>query len=150
MISFVKEGLKDLSISREKLKWGIPMPGVEGQVFYVWFDALASYLSGVGYGHGGTKEKKFADCWPADVHLVGKEILRFHAVYWPAFLMAAKLPLPKVIFAHGWLLFEQDKMSKSKGNIVSADPLVDAVGIDGLRYYLMPGYCLRPGFQFFL
>ena len=137
VISFVKEGLKDLSISREKLKWGIPMPGVEGQVFYVWFDALASYLSGVGYGHGGREEKKFADCWPADVHLVGKEILRFHAVYWPAFLMAAKLPLPKVIFAHGWLLFERDKMSKSKGNIVSADPLVEAVGMDGLRYYLM-------------
>ena len=137
VISFVKEGLRDLSISREKLKWGIPMPGVEGQVFYVWFDALTSYLSGVGYGHPGTGEEKFADCWPADLHLVGKEILRFHAVYWPAFLMAAKLPLPKAIFAHGWLIFEQDKMSKSKGNIVKADPLVAAVGIDGLRYYLM-------------
>ncbi len=137
VISFVKEGLKDLSISREKLKWGIPMPGEEGQVFYVWFDALISYLCGVGYGQGKIDEKKFKNSWPADVHLVGKEILRFHAVYWPAFLMAAKLPLPKTIFAHGWLLFEQDKMSKSKGNIVSADPVVNIVGVDGLRYYLM-------------
>ena len=137
VISFVKEGLKDLSISREKLKWGIPMPGEEGQVFYVWFDALISYLCGIGYGQGKMDEKKFEDCWPADIHLIGKEILRFHAVYWPAFLMAAKLPLPKTIFAHGWLLFEQDKMSKSKGNIVSADPVVNVVGIDGLRYYLM-------------
>ncbi len=137
VVRFVEEGLKDLSISRKNLKWGIPFPLETDQVFYVWFDALTSYLSGVGYGKGPEEEKFFRKCWPADVHLVGKEILRFHAVYWPAFLMAAGLPLPKKIYAHGWLLFEQDKMSKSKGNVVRAEPLAEAVGIDGLRYYLM-------------
>ena len=137
VVRFVEEGLKDLSISRKSVKWGIPMPGGEGHVFYVWFDALTSYLSGIGYGGAGDESQRFERCWPADIHLVGKEILRFHAVYWPAFLMAAGLPLPRVILAHGWLLFEQDKMSKSKGNIVRAETLTAAVGNDGLRYYLM-------------
>ena len=137
VVRFVEDGLKDLSISRKNIKWGIPMPGGEGHVFYVWFDALTSYLSGIGYGDAKDKSKRFEQYWPADVHLVGKEILRFHAVYWPAYLMAAGLPLPRVIFAHGWLLFDQEKMSKSKGNIVCAETLTDTVGNDGLRYYLM-------------
>jgi methionyl-tRNA synthetase len=125
--SFVEQGLKDLSISRSNLKWGIPLP-VEGHhVFYVWFDALIGYMSAV----SGT------DLWPADLHLIGKEILRFHAIFWPAFLMAADLPLPKRVFAHGWLLFENDKMSKSRGNIVRAEPIRQVVGFDGLRYFLL-------------
>jgi len=126
VISFVKQGLQDLSISRTSLKWGIPLP-VEGKhVFYVWFDALIGYLSAV----------RDTGLWPADLHLVGKEIVRFHAVFWPAFLMAADLPLPKSVFAHGWLLFENDKMSKSRGNIVRTDPIREVVGIEALRYYL--------------
>ncbi len=127
VISFVKQGLNDLSISRTSIKWGIPVP-VEGKhVFYVWFDALTTYLSAV----------RDTGLWPADLHLIGKEIVRFHAIYWPAFLMAADLPLPKHIFAHGWLLFEQDKMSKSRGNIVRAEPIRKVVGADALRYFLL-------------
>jgi methionyl-tRNA synthetase len=137
VISFVRSGLRDLSISRQNLKWGIPMPTADSHVFYVWFDALTSYLSGIGYAQGGAQEKQFERLWPADLHLVGKEILRFHAVYWPAFLMAASLPLPKLIFAHGWLLFEQDKMSKSRGNIVRPQPIHAVMGIDALRYFLL-------------
>ena len=106
-----RQGLQDLSISRTTIKWGIPLPVEGNHVFYVWFDALIDYMSAV----------KDEDLWPADLHLIGKEILRFHAIFWPAFLMAAGLPLPKRIFAHGWLLFENDKMSKSRGNIVRAD-----------------------------
>ncbi len=127
VISFVKQGLNDLSISRTTLKWGIPLP-VEGKhVFYVWFDALIGYMSAV----------DGEDLWPADLHLIGKEIVRFHAVFWPAFLMAADLPLPKHIFAHGWLLFENDKMSKSRGNIVRAEPIREVMGADALRYFLL-------------
>ena len=127
VLAFVRQGLNDLSISRTTLKWGIPLP-VEGHhVFYVWFDALIGYMSAV----SGT------ELWPADLHLIGKEILRFHAVFWPAFLMAADLPLPKQVFAHGWLLFENDKMSKSRGNIVRAEPIRQVVGFDGLRYFLL-------------
>lgn len=127
VISFVKQGLNDLSISRTTLKWGIPLP-VEGKhVFYVWFDALIGYMSAV----------DGEDLWPADLHLIGKEIVRFHAVFWPAFLMAADLPLPKRIFAHGWLLFENDKMSKSRGNIVRAEPIREVMGADALRYFLL-------------
>ncbi len=127
VISFVRQGLQDLSISRTTLKWGIPLP-VEGHhVFYVWFDALIGYLSAVSE----------TDLWPADLHLVGKEIVRFHAIFWPAFLMAADLPLPGQIFAHGWLLFEQDKMSKSRGNIVRAEPIRRVMGFDALRYFLL-------------
>jgi len=127
VISFVRKGLSDLSISRTTIKWGIPVPGEEGHVFYVWFDALTTYMSAVAG----------EDRWPADLHLIGKEIVRFHAIYWPAFLMAAGLPLPKQVFAHGWLLFEQDKMSKSRGNIVRAEPIRRVMGIDGLRYFLL-------------
>ncbi len=128
VMSFVRAGLNDLSISRTTLKWGIPLP-VEGKhVFYVWFDALIGYMSAV---------DGRADLWPADLHLIGKEIVRFHAVFWPAFLMAADLPLPKRIFAHGWLLFENDKMSKSRGNIVRAEPIRQVMGADALRYFLL-------------
>jgi methionyl-tRNA synthetase len=127
VLAFVRAGLQDLSISRTTIKWGIPVPDEEKHVFYVWFDALTTYMSAV---HG-------EDLWPADLHLIGKEIVRFHAVYWPAFLMAADLPLPKHIFAHGWLLFENDKMSKSRGNIVRATPIQKVMGTDALRYFLM-------------
>src|SRR5579863_1211058 len=127
IIAFVQQGLNDLSITRTNIQWGIPAP-VEGHhVFYVWFDALISYMSAV----------KTGDLWPADVHLIGKDILRFHAVYWPAFLMAADLPLPKKIFAHGWILFEESKMSKSRGNVLHPGPIADVVGTDGLRYFLL-------------
>ncbi len=127
VIAFVKQGLTDLSISRSTIKWGVPVPDDEKHVFYVWFDALTTYMSAV-HGEG---------LWPADLHLIGKEIVRFHAVYWPAFLMAADLPLPKKIFAHGWLLFENDKMSKSRGNIVRATPIHKVLGTDALRYFLL-------------
>ena len=137
VISFVRGGLKDLSISRSKVKWGIPFPADPEHVFYVWFDALTCYMSGIGYAQGGKDEQRWGQLWPADLHLIGKEILRFHAVYWPAFLMAADLPLPKGLYAHGWLLFEQDKMSKSKGNIVKPQPIQQVVGMDGLRYFLL-------------
>ena len=126
-IAFVKQGLQDLSITRTAIKWGIPVPDEPKHVFYVWFDALTTYMSAV-HGEG---------LWPADLHLIGKEIVRFHAVYWPAFLMAADLPLPKKIFGHGWLLFENDKMSKSRGNIVRATPIHRVLGTDALRYFLL-------------
>jgi len=132
VLSFVEGGLKDLSITRTSIRWGIPVPGEEPHVFYVWFDALTAYLSAVG---GPQYEKQ--GYWPADLHLVGKEIIRFHAVYWPAFLMAAMLPLPKQIWAHGWLLMDSSKMSKSKGNVVRPRPIVDVLGMDALRYYLL-------------
>ena len=120
--------LQDLSISRTTIKWGIPLPVEGNHVFYVWFDALIGYMSAV---------KDDPGMWPADLHLIGKEILRFHAVFWPAFLMAAGQPLPKRIFAHGWLLFENDKMSKSRGNMLRAEPIRRVVGVDGLRYFLL-------------
>ena len=144
--SFVEAGLKDVSISRKTIKWGIPWPGDPEHVFYVWYDALTSYMTGIGYAsEDKEKQKRFERFWPADLHMIGKEIIRFHAVYWPAFLMAADLPLPKKIFAHGWLLFEQEKMSKSKGNVAYPEPIVKAfdeltrakVGNDALRYYLL-------------
>src|SRR6202167_26331 len=136
--SFVESGLKDVSISRKTIKWGIPWPGDPEHVFYVWYDALTSYMSGIGYAsESADKREKFERFWPADLHMVGKEITRFHAVYWPAFLMAAELPLPKQIFAHGWLLFEQEKMSKSKGNVAYPEPIVKVLGNDALRYYLL-------------
>src|SRR5579862_6349499 len=135
--SFVEGGLKDLSISRKSIKWGVPWPDDPEHVFYVWYDALTSYMSGIGYGEGESGSVKFQEYWPADLHMIGKEIIRFHAVYWPAFLMAAALPLPKKIFAHGWLLFENDKMSKSRGNIVRATPIHKVLGTDALRYFLL-------------
>jgi methionyl-tRNA synthetase len=134
VISFVRGGLRDLSISRTTLKWGIPWQGDEKHVFYVWSDALTNYITAVGYP---IRKDEFARYWPADVHLVGKEIIRFHAVYWPAFLMAAGLDLPKKIFAHGHLLFQDEKMSKSRGNIQSAQPIVSVLGVDALRYFLL-------------
>ena len=134
VIAFVRGGLRDLSISRTTLKWGIPWPGDEQHVFYVWSDALTSYMTGVGYGDD---PDEFARLWPADLHLIGKEILRFHTVYWPAFLMGAGEPLPKSVFAHGWWLFEQEKMSKSRGNIQLPQPIVRVLGVDALRYFLL-------------
>ncbi|HEX4133212.1 MAG TPA: methionine--tRNA ligase [Bryobacteraceae bacterium] len=124
VLSFVRGGLQDLSISRTTIKWGVPLEGPH--VAYVWFDALIGYISAV----------KDTNLWPADLHLIGKEILRFHAVFWPAFLMAGDIPLPKKIFAHGWLLFENDKMSKSRGNIVRAEPIRQVMGLEALRYFL--------------
>jgi methionyl-tRNA synthetase len=132
IIAFVKQGLKDLSITRTSIKWGIPVPDEPKHVFYVWFDALTTYMSAV-----QADEVHGKPLWPADLHLIGKEIVRFHAIYWPAFLMAAELPLPKRIFAHGWLLFENDKMSKSRGNIVRATPIHKVLGTDALRYFLL-------------
>jgi methionyl-tRNA synthetase len=132
VLSFVEGGLRDLSITRTTVRWGIPVPGEEPHVFYVWFDALTAYLSAV----GGPQYEK-TGYWPADLHLVGKEIIRFHAVYWPAFLMAAGLPLPKQVWAHGWLLMDSAKMSKSLGNVVRPRPIVHVLGMDALRYYLL-------------
>ncbi len=132
VLAFVEGGLRDLSITRTSIRWGIPVPGEEPHVFYVWFDALTAYLSAVG---GPDFERR--GFWPADLHLVGKEIIRFHAVYWPAFLMAAQLPLPKQIWAHGWLLMDSAKMSKSLGNVVRPRPIVHVLGLDALRYYLL-------------
>jgi methionyl-tRNA synthetase len=135
VVAFVQGGLRDLSISRTSFNWGIPVPGDEKHVIYVWMDALANYITALGYGSENCENlNKF---WPADVHLIGKEISRFHCVYWPAFLMAAELPLPKSVVAHGWLLFEQSKMSKSRGNIVRAETVLDVLGADALRYFLL-------------
>ncbi len=135
VMAFVQGGLRDLSISRTSFNWGIPVPGDEKHVIYVWMDALANYITALGYGSEDCAN--FNKYWPADVHLIGKEISRFHCVYWPAFLMAAELPLPKSVVAHGWLLFEQSKMSKSRGNIVRAETVLDVLGADALRYFLL-------------
>src|SRR6202047_2603395 len=137
VVAFVESGLKDVSISRKSIKWGIPWPEDPEHVFYVWYDALTSYMSGIGFAEGDKGSAEFQRYWPPDVHMIGKEIIRFHAVYWPAFLMSAGLPLPKQIFAHGWLLFEQEKMSKSKGNVAYPEPIVKTLGNDALRYYLL-------------
>ena len=138
VISFVRSGLRDLSVSRTTFKWGIPVPGDEKHVIYVWFDALANYLTAIGFGSDDPKDQAKLDrYWPADVHMIGKEIVRFHCVYWPAFLLAADIPLPKSIIAHGWLLFEESKMSKSRGNIVRSETILDTLGADTLRYFLL-------------
>ena len=138
VISFVRGGLADVSISRSSFDWGIPVPGDETQVIYVWFDALANYITALGYGSDDTADQaRFAKFWPADIHLIGKEISRFHCVYWPAFLMAAGLPVPHSVKANGWLLFDQGKMSKSRGNIVRADTVREVLGADALRYFLL-------------
>ena len=134
VVRFVEGGLQDLSISRTSFRWGIPVPGDEKHIFYVWFDALTGYISGMGYG---TDDEKFEKWWPVDVHLIGKDILRFHAVYWPAFLMAAGLAPPKRILSHGWWTIEGEKMSKSKGNFVTADELSNLVRTDYFRYFLL-------------
>src|ERR1017187_7045745 len=134
-LSFGRGGLRDLSISHSMFAWGIPVPDDPKHVVYVWLDALANYITAIGYGSSDTS--KYDKYWPADVHMIGKEIVRFHCVYWPAFLLAAGLPLPKSITAHGWLLFEESKMSKSRGNIVRAETIVDVLGTDALRYFLL-------------
>jgi methionyl-tRNA synthetase len=138
VLAFVRGGLKDVSVSRTTVSWGIPVPGDEKHVIYVWFDALVNYISALGYGSEAAEDReRFAKFWPAQVHLVGKEIIRFHCVYWPAFLMAAGLPLPKSVIANGWLLFDKAKMSKSVGNIVRAETVLEVLGADALRYFLL-------------
>jgi methionyl-tRNA synthetase len=135
VISFVKSGLKDLSISRKSFTWGIKVPNDNDHVIYVWLDALTNYLSALGYPDvEGDLYKKF---WPVNIHLIGKDILRFHAIYWPAFLLAADIPLPLRIFGHGWILSGDQKMSKSKGNILDPIEIIDTYGLDPLRYYLV-------------
>ena len=138
VISFVRGGLKDLSVSRTSFSWGIPVPDDEKHVIYVWLDALANYITALGYGSDTLADQaRFAKFWPADMHLIGKEISRFHCVYWPAFLMAAGIPLPRTVRANGWLLFDQGKMSKSRGNIVRAETVQEILGADALRYFLL-------------
>lgn len=135
ILSFVKGGLRDLSISRTTFSWGIPVPGDPEHIMYVWLDALANYLSALGYPD--VQAPLYRDFWPADLHMVGKDIIRFHTVYWPAFLMAAELPLPKRVFAHGWWTIEGEKMSKSLGNAIAPKALVDEFGLDQTRWFLM-------------
>lgn len=133
--NFIKPGLEDLAVSRTTFDWGIKVPGDPKHVIYVWIDALSNYITALGYG--SEDESKFKKYWPADVHLMSKEIVRFHTIYWPIMLMALDLPLPKKVFAHGWLLMKDGKMSKSKGNVVDPVTLIDRYGLDALRYYLM-------------
>jgi methionyl-tRNA synthetase len=136
VVSFVKSGLKDLSVSRTTISWGIPFPGDDKHVTYVWADALNNYITAVGYGDSEKKDL-FSSCWPADVQILGKDILRFHAVYWPAFLMASNLELPKQLLVHGWLKIDKEKMSKSRGNAVDPEKLATEYGVDEIRYYLL-------------
>ncbi|WP_269321447.1 methionine--tRNA ligase [Bacillus sp. UNC437CL72CviS29] len=133
--NFIKPGLEDLAVSRTSFDWGIRVPGNPKHVIYVWVDALSNYITALGYGTDN--EEKYKKYWPADVHLVGKEIVRFHTIYWPIILMALDLPLPKKVFAHGWILMKDGKMSKSKGNVVDPVTLIDRYGLDALRYYLL-------------
>ncbi len=135
VISFVKGGLRDLSVSRTTFKWGIPVPGDPDHIMYVWLDALTNYATAVGFPDSESAD--FSTYWPADVHMVGKDIVRFHAVYWPAFLMAAGVAPPKRVYAHGWLLNRGEKMSKSVGNVLRAQDLVERYGLDQVRYYLL-------------
>lgn len=133
--NFIKPGLEDLAVSRTSFEWGVKVPNDPKHVIYVWIDALSNYITALGYGtENAAKYQKY---WPADVHLVGKEIIRFHTIYWPIMLMALDLPLPKKVFGHGWLLMKDGKMSKSKGNVVDPVPLIDRYGLDSLRYYLL-------------
>ena len=135
VVKFVEKGLKDLSISRTSFTWGIPVPKNKKHVIYVWLDALTNYISALNFPE--VENKKYKDFWPADIHIIGKDILRFHAVFWPAFLLAAKLPLPKRVFGHGWILSDDKKMSKSLGNILDPIEIIEKYGIDQLRYYLV-------------
>ena len=135
VISFVEGGLKDLSVSRKSFKWGIQVPSNDNHVMYVWLDALANYLSALDYPN--ENNDKFKNFWPADLHIIGKDILRFHAVYWPAFLLAAGIQPPKRVYGHGWILSGDQKMSKSKGNILDPLEIVDNYGLDPLRFYLL-------------
>ena len=134
VVSFVSQGLRDLSISRTTFKWGVPVPGDEDHIMYVWLDALTNYITGLGFPD---RDGMYATHWPADLHVIGKDIVRFHAVYWPAFLMSAGIPLPKRVFGHGFLNIEGEKMSKSLGNVLSPDALVDEFGLDQIRYFLL-------------
>jgi len=133
--SFVKGGLRDLSVSRTSFSWGIPVPDDEKHIMYVWLDALTNYITAVGYGED--QHDEYAKFWPADLHMVGKDILRFHAVYWPAFLMAVDAPLPRRVFAHGWWTNEGQKISKSLGNVIDPVSLAETYGLDQMRYFLM-------------
>ena len=135
MVNFIKQGLEDLCVSRTTFKWGIPVPVEEGHVIYVWFDALTNYISALGYGR--ENHELFDKFWPADIHLVGKDIVRFHTVIWPIILMAAELELPKKVYGHGWLLLDSGKMSKSKGNVVDPKLLIKKYGADVIRYFLL-------------
>ena len=134
--NFIKPGLQDLCVSRTSFKWGIPVDFDDKHVIYVWIDALSNYITGLGYDPDGSSDlyKKY---WPADVHIIGKDIIRFHTIYWPIMLMALGLPLPKKVYGHPWLLFGEDKMSKSKGNVIYADDLTSIFGVDAVRYYLL-------------
>lgn len=134
VMRFVEGGLSDLSVSRTSFDWGVPVPGSPGHVMYVWVDALTNYLTGVGYPDAGAEHARY---WPADLHLIGKDIVRFHAVYWPAFLLSASVPLPKSVFGHGFLLSRGEKMSKSLGNVVDPVALIEAFGVDALRYFFL-------------
>jgi methionyl-tRNA synthetase len=134
ILSFIREGLKDLSISRTSFSWGIELPDDKRHVIYVWFDALINYLTAAGYPDDG---ERFAAVWPADVHLIGKDILRFHTVFWPAFLISAGLPLPRTVFAHGWWTVAGEKMSKSRGNVVDPAAVAGEYGVDPFRYFLL-------------
>ena len=135
VISFVKSGLKDLSISRKSFSWGIKVPNNKDHVIYVWLDALTNYISALNYPN--LEDNLFKKFWPASIHLIGKDILRFHAVYWPAFLLAAKIKLPLKVYGHGWILSDNEKMSKSKGNILDPIKIINEYGLDPLRYYLI-------------
>ena len=135
VVSFVKSGLKDLSVSRKSFSWGIKVPNDKDHVIYVWLDALTNYISALNYPD--KNDKLYKDFWPASIHLIGKDILRFHAVYWPAFLLAAKIELPLKVYGHGWILSGDEKMSKSKGNILDPIEIIKEYGLDPLRYYLI-------------
>ncbi len=137
MNNFIKAGLQDLCVSRTSFKWGIPVDFDDKHVVYVWLDALTNYITGLGYDADGNSDEKFNKYWPADLHLIGKDILRFHTIYWPIMLMALDLPLPKQIFGHPWLLQGDGKMSKSKGNVIYADDLVEMFGVDAVRYFVL-------------
>ncbi|HZX21201.1 MAG TPA: methionine--tRNA ligase, partial [Clostridia bacterium] len=133
--NFLKPGLEDLCVSRTSFDWGIPVPFDPKHIIYVWFDAVSNYITALGYS--SEDERLFNKYWPADVHLVGKEIVRFHTIIWPVMLMALELPLPKMVYGHGWILFDADKMSKSKGNIVYPEPLIERYGLDAIKYFLL-------------
>lgn len=137
MNNFILPGLQDLCVSRTSFKWGIPVDFDDKHVVYVWLDALSNYITGLGYDVDGNSDEKFKEYWPADLHLIGKDILRFHTIYWPIMLMALDLPLPKQVFGHPWLLQGDGKMSKSKGNVIYADELVDFFGVDAVRYFVL-------------
>ncbi len=137
MNNFLLPGLQDLCVSRTSFSWGIPVDFAPGHVVYVWLDALTNYITGIGYNCEGDSSDQFKKLWPADLHLIGKDIIRFHTIYWPIFLMALDLPLPKQVFGHPWLLQGEGKMSKSKGNVLYADELVDFFGVDAVRYFVL-------------